>query len=109
MQLYSIGQTAKIIQVESHTIRFWVNELNQHIQPIIGKGNRRYFNEHHLSILKNICNLINTQGYTIGIIKKYGIKNSYSNHEIPTNPFNHEILPKIEKIQQEINQIIQHF
>ena len=74
---YSIGQVAKIIGVESHTVRFWTNELSHYIVPEIGAGDRRYFNEEHLEILKCVADLINNKGYTLSIVKKNGIKNSY--------------------------------
>jgi DNA-binding transcriptional MerR regulator len=107
---YSIGQVAKIIGVESHTVRFWTNELSQYVVPEIGAGDRRYFNKEHLEILKCVADLINNKGYTLSIVKKNGIKNSYEmGQEIgnsQTNFNSNAILKKIENIQSDVRKLI---
>ena len=111
---YSIGQVAKIIGVESHTVRFWTNELSQYIVPEIGAGERRYFNEEHLEILKSVAYLINNKGYTLSIVKKNGIKNSYEmGQRIGNSQANFDskfdsivVIEKIEKIQGNIRKLI---
>ena len=106
---YSIGQVAKIIAVESHTVRFWTNELSQYIIPEIGAGNRRYFNENHVEILKTVADLINNKGYTLSIVKKNGIKNSYEFGEVilePQKSVNANIAIKIDAIRAKILGII---
>ena len=111
---YSIGQVAKIIGVESHTVRFWTNELSQYIVPEIGAGDRRYFNEEHLEILKSVADLINNKGYTLSIVKKNGIKNSYEMGQgiidLQTSfdsKFNSgAVIGKIERIQGSIRKLI---
>ena len=107
---YSIGQVAKIIGVESHTVRFWTNELSQHIIPEIGAGERRYFNEEHLEMLKTVADLINYKGYTLSVVKKHGINNSYETgrgiENSQTNLLSVELFGKIARIQREIRKLI---
>ena len=105
---YSIGQVAKMIGVESHTVRFWTNELEAYISPEIGAGDRRYFTQEHIDVLKSVNNLINNKGYTLSVIKKNGIKHSYESDEHATE-IQHNLgqtLSRIEKIQKNVREII---
>ena len=53
----------------THTIRFWEKEFKQ-IRPMILKGNRRYYDEKNIKILKKIHFLLKEQGMTINGVKK---------------------------------------
>ena len=47
----SIGEVAKEILVNTHTLRFWEKEFKQ-IRPKILNGNRRYYDVKNIEILK---------------------------------------------------------
>ena len=57
----TIGEVAQILNLidkkkgslSTHTIRFWEKEFKQ-IKPKIFTGNRRYYDENSISILKKI-------------------------------------------------------
>ena len=53
----------------THTIRYWEKEFKQ-IRPIILKGNRRYYDEKNIEILKKVHFLLKEQGMTINGVKK---------------------------------------
>ena len=61
----TIGEVAKILELfndkkgspSTHTIRFWETEFKQ-IKPKIFSGNRRYYDEKSISILKKIKYLL---------------------------------------------------
>tara|TARA_B100000767_G_C19376300_1_gene374028 strand:+ start:77 stop:457 length:381 start_codon:yes stop_codon:yes gene_type:complete len=73
----SIGEVAKILglvnkkkgTLNTHTIRFWEKEFRQ-IKPIILSGNRRYYNNETIDVLKNVKYLLKDQGMTINGVKK---------------------------------------
>ena len=73
----SIGEVAKILDLvnrkkgtlNTHTIRFWEKEFKQ-IKPRIFNGNRRYYNNVSIEILKKIKFLLKDQGMTINGAKK---------------------------------------
>ena len=73
----SIGEVAKILDLinkkkntlNTHTIRFWENEFKQ-IKPKILNGNRRYYNNATIEILKKVKYLLKNQGMTIKGVKK---------------------------------------
>jgi len=73
----SIGEVAKILDLvnvkkgtfNTHTIRFWEKEFKQ-IKPIILNGNRRYYNNQTIEVLKKVKFLLKEQGMTINGVKK---------------------------------------
>ena len=73
----SIGEVAKILNLVdkktgkrlTHTIRFWEKEFKQ-INPHIFEGNRRYYDEKSIEMLKHIQFLLKDKGMTIKGVKK---------------------------------------
>ncbi|MFT6076830.1 MAG: DNA-binding transcriptional MerR regulator [Myxococcota bacterium] len=65
----SIGQAAKEIGVRTHVIRFWEEKFSQ-IKPEIGKGDRRYYFDDQIAVLKKIKSLLHDEGYSIAGLKK---------------------------------------
>ena len=73
----TIGEVTKILNLRSrrnksiptHTIRFWEKEFKQ-IKPKIFIGNRRYYDEKNIQLLKKIHYLLKEQGMTINGVKK---------------------------------------
>ncbi len=73
----TIGEVVKILDLKSkkgqssptYTIRFWEKEFKQ-IKPKILNGNRRYYDNHNIHILKKVHFLLKEQGMTIKGVKK---------------------------------------
>ena len=73
----TISEVVKIIGLKSkksqstptHTIRYWEKEFKQ-IKPKIFKGNRRYYDQKNVELLKKIHFLLKEQGMTINGVKK---------------------------------------
>ena len=73
----TISEVVKILGLKSkndqsiptHTIRYWEKEFKQ-IKPKILTGNRRYYDEKNIEILKKIHYLLKEQGMTINGVKK---------------------------------------
>tara|TARA_Y100000816_G_C25953515_1_gene497477 strand:- start:159 stop:539 length:381 start_codon:yes stop_codon:yes gene_type:complete len=73
----TIGEVAQILNLVSqkdgsfstHTIRFWEKEFKQ-IKPKIFIGNRRYYDEHAINMLKKIKYLLKDKGMTLNGVKK---------------------------------------
>ncbi len=53
----------------THTLRFWEKNFKQ-VRPLILSGNRRYYSNKDIYILKLIYNLLKTQGMTISGAKR---------------------------------------
>ena len=111
----SIGEVAKILDLvnikkgtlNTHTIRFWEKELKQ-IKPKILKGNRRYYNNDTIEVLKKVKYLLKDQGMTINGVKKVlNSDKSLKLDELPNNSINadYSIKNKLKKISDLIKQI----
>ena len=73
----TIGEVAKELNLRSknnnnlstHTIRFWEKEFKQ-IKPKIFNGNRRYYDNKNIELLKKVKFLLKEEGMTINGVKK---------------------------------------
>ena len=110
----TIGEVAKILglldekkgTLSTHTIRFWEKEFKQ-IKPKILNGNRRYFDNKTIDLLKKIKFLLKDQGMTINGVKKIlDSKESLPLDELANNSIKTEILRmKLQKISELIKNI----
>ena len=111
----SIGEVAKILNLvnkkkgilNTHTIRFWEKEFKQ-IKPIILNGNRRYYNNETIQVLKKVKYLLKDQGMTINGVKKLLNSNkSLKLDEFEKNSISstHNIKNKLIKISNLIKKI----
>ena len=111
----SIGEVAKILDLVSkkkgtlstHTIRFWEKEFKQ-IKPNILNGNRRYYNNETIEVLKKVKYLLKVQGMTINGAKKVlNSDKSLKLDELPNNSINadYSIKNKLKKISELIKKI----
>ena len=111
----SIGQVAKILNLvnkkrgtlNTHTIRFWEKEFKQ-IKPKILNGNRRYYNNDTIEVLKKVKFLLKDQGMTINGAKKFlNSKKSLKLDVLPNNSINanYNIKNKLKNISNLIKQI----
>ena len=113
----SIGEVAKILNLvnkkkgtlNTHTIRFWEKEFKQ-IRPNILNGNRRYYNNDTIEILKKVKYLLKDCGMTISGAKKVlnlskSLKlDEFSNDSIKASKIKNKVL-KLSKIIKEIKKI----
>ena len=73
----TIGEVVKILDLKSrkghslptHTIRYWEKEFKQ-IKPKILNGNRRYYDQKNINLLKKVKFLLKHEGMTISGVKK---------------------------------------
>ena len=73
----TIGEVTKILNsnkkndkpISTHTIRFWEKEFKQ-IKPKILNGNRRYYDNKTIELLKKVKFLLKDQGMTINGVRK---------------------------------------
>ena len=111
----SIGEVAKILNLvnkkkgtlNTHTIRFWEKEFKQ-IKPNILNGNRRYYNNDTIEVLKRVKYLLKDQGMTINGAKKVlNSDRSLKLDELPNNSItaDYSLKNKLKKISSLIKQI----
>ena len=111
----TIGEVAKILNLinkkkgtsNTHTIRFWEKEFKQ-IKPKILNGNRRYYNNDTIEVLKKVKYLLKDQGMTINGVKKVlNSEKSLKLDVLQNNPIiaNYSIKNKLKNISNLIKQI----
>jgi len=81
----------------THTLRFWEKNFKQ-VKPKILFGNRRYYSNKDINVLKLIYNLLKTQGMTIN-----GAKKALNSDSIKLDP-NKLFDIKGENLKQEIKE-----
>ena len=110
----SISEVARILELinkkngklNTHTIRFWEKEFKQ-IKPKIFAGNRRYYDDNSIKIIKKIKFLLKDKGMTIEGVKKLLISQESNldetiNISINTKNILKSRLNKISKIAKEL-------
>ena len=113
----TIGEVVELLGIKSkkgntpatHTLRFWEKQFKE-IKPKILNGNRRYYDEKNIEILKKIHFLLKEQGMTITGVKKI-LKNKESlkldvdlNQSINTKNFKNKLV-KISSIVKSLKNI----
>ena len=86
----SIGQITKELDLidkktgnlQTHTLRYWETQFKQ-IKPTIRAGNRRYYSQKDLEIIKFVKYLLKEKGLTINGVKK--ILNNPNNQSLDQN------------------------
>ena len=105
----TIGEVAKILDlinkkngtISTHTIRFWEKEFKQ-IKPMTFSGNRRYYDEKSINILKKIKYLLKDKGMTLNGVKKVLNSNDSDIDEIINTSINqkYKIKTKLSNIKK---------
>jgi len=61
---FTIGEVADLCEVKPHVLRYWEQEFSQ-LKPITRRGNRRYYQQHDVLIIRKIRRLLYQEGFTI--------------------------------------------
>ena len=102
-------KTKKGQSLATHTIRYWEKEFKQ-IKPKVLNGNRRYYDEKNIELLKKVHFLLKDQGMTINGVKKIlnnkdSLKlDEMSNNSIRTNNLKNKLV-KISNIIKNLKKI----
>ncbi len=62
---FTIGEASELCAVKPHVLRYWEQEFEQ-LAEIKRRGNRRYYQQHDVLMIRQIRNLLYDQGFTIG-------------------------------------------
>jgi len=113
-QYKTIGEVAEILNLvnekngslSTHTIRFWEKEFKQ-IKPKIFSGNRRYYDENSINILKKVKYLLKVKGMTLIGVKKILNSKDSNIDELYNTSINQKnsIKSKLKKIKNLIENI----
>jgi DNA-binding transcriptional MerR regulator len=62
---FAIGEVSDLCGVKPHVLRYWEQEFPQ-LKPVKRRGNRRYYQQEDVQIVRRIRSLLYEQGFTIG-------------------------------------------
>lgn len=96
---YSIGDVAKMFDVNASLIRFWEKEFPS-VQPKKNKKGNRLFSPKNIMELQRIYQLVKVDGHTLEGAKK-ALKSKSSTRQ-SSNSDNSEIIKKLEKIKSKL-------
>lgn len=95
---YSIGETAKMFQVNTSLLRFWEKEFDA-IKPYKNKKGDRFFSKKDIQTIEKIYHLTKEKGYTL-----QGAKAALKQKEAPAICID-EIIPQLENIKERLIKI----
>lgn len=61
---FAIGEVSELCAVKPHVLRYWEQEFPQ-LKPVKRRGNRRYYQQDDVLLVRRIRNLLYDQGFTI--------------------------------------------
>ncbi len=62
---FTIGEVSELCAVKPHVLRYWEQEFPD-LKPVKRRGNRRYYQQHDVQMVRQIRHLLYDQGFTIG-------------------------------------------
>ncbi|MGH8462444.1 MAG: MerR family transcriptional regulator [Stenotrophobium sp.] len=62
---FAIGEVSELCDVKAHVLRYWEQEFPQ-LKPTKRRGNRRYYQQDDVLMVRRIRSLLYEQGFTIG-------------------------------------------
>ena len=62
---FTIGEVSDLCMVKPHVLRYWEQEFVD-LSPVKRRGNRRYYQQHDVILIRQIRSLLYQEGYTIG-------------------------------------------
>ncbi|MDH5546703.1 MAG: MerR family transcriptional regulator [Gammaproteobacteria bacterium] len=66
---FTIGEVSDLCAVKPHVLRYWEQEFPQ-LKPVKRRGNRRYYQQHDVQMVRTIRSLLYEQGFTINGAKQ---------------------------------------
>ncbi len=74
---FTIGEVSALCAVKPHVLRYWEQEFSQ-LEPSKRRGNRRYYQQHEVLLIRHIRELLYNQGFTI-----HGARNRLNEKDNP--------------------------
>ena len=99
---YSIGEVAKMFNVNASLLRFWEKEFDIQIAKKNKKGNRLY-SVKEIAVIHTIYDFVKLQGYTIEGAKR-ALKGNHPIH-VKEKDTNEIIIEQLEQIKQKLQQL----
>lgn len=80
---FTIGEVSKLCVIKPHVLRYWEQEFKQ-LNPSKRRGNRRYYQQKDLLMIREIRRLLYDEGFTISGARQQLIVARPPEKNIPT-------------------------
>ncbi len=98
---HSIGETSKLLGVAPHVLRHWEREFPQ-LKQVQRRGNRRYYQQKDILLLRKIQSLLGDQGYTIKGARQRLADNPVSGGEAPSKALLSQLVGDLEGLLRDL-------
>ncbi|HVW99372.1 MAG TPA: MerR family transcriptional regulator [Candidatus Babeliaceae bacterium] len=98
---FTIGEVAFLCGVKPHVLRYWEQEFPQ-IQPIKRRGNRRYYQNKDVLLIRNIRTLLYENKFTIEGARSQLVSMSVLDTPVQSNEIVKKIIADLEAVLQEL-------
>lgn len=68
--LLSIGDVSKLLNIPSHTLRYWEMEFADFLHPVRTKGQQRRYNDEDIKTIEKIAGMLRVERYSIAGAKR---------------------------------------
>ncbi len=103
---FTIGEVSELCLVKPHVLRYWEQEFPQ-LKPTKRRGNRRYYRQHDVLMVRQIRSLLYENGFTIdGARQQITGKNAKPQEAQPVhnNDFVKELCGELEDVLEMLNE-----
>lgn len=104
---FTIGEVGELCGVKPHVLRYWEQEFSQ-LKPVKRRGNRRYYQQQEVLLIRRIRELLYEQGFTINGARnqlgrrKTAVHANKTNNSVTDMPISVDLA----QIRQEIGNVI---
>jgi DNA-binding transcriptional MerR regulator len=102
---FTIGEISNLCDLDTHVLRYWEQEFTQ-LKPLRRRGNRRYYQQKEVLLVRQIRSLLYEQGYTIEGAKAQLANININRSAVPDNDSNGDVKSLLNKVTSSIEQII---
>ena len=78
---FTIGEVSDMCGVKPHVLRYWEQQFPQ-IKPVKRRGNRRYYRQDDVIVIRQIRSLLHDEGYRINGARKHMARQYGENPEL---------------------------
>jgi DNA-binding transcriptional MerR regulator len=98
---FTISEMGELCSIKPHILRYWEQEFTT-LKPIKRRGNRRYYQQQDVVLVRQIRSLLYDNGFTIdGAKQKLLETNSFNNKQV-----NNELISKLRSELEELLNIL---
>jgi DNA-binding transcriptional MerR regulator len=108
---FAIGEVSELCDVKPHVLRYWEQEFPQ-LKPVKRRGNRRYYQQDDVLMVRLIRSLLYEQGFTIGGARqrlKEMARGGLVANDAPSNGMAHARNEEIKELRDELESLLRLF